>query len=101
MSSSLRGRLKALERRPASILKRIQRGELPPKDRRGWVVSCYSGERTDLRMSTCSRSLDKKGVLWEWVDLKDAEGRLAGSAYLSDEELNRWMATFPIELSQD
>jgi hypothetical protein len=43
--------------------------------------------------ATCKRSLCPDGTLWEVVRLDNGEG----GEQPTDEELNRWIASFPIE----
>lgn len=45
----------------------------------------------DLGKSTCRRSISQDGTLWEVVRL---HGSTAG---LTDEELDKWIAAFPID----
>jgi hypothetical protein len=45
----------------------------------------------DLAKSTCKRTLGSDGILWEWVKIH------GDSTELSDEELERWIATHPVE----
>jgi len=95
---TLRKRLEALEQTSVSSLEKIRNGTLPPKDRLRIVATGVAGS-VDLRSSTCRRTLHDSGVLHEFVELKEEHGELAGSEGLSAEELNRWIATFPIELA--
>ena len=54
------------------------------------IVGCVVG-KSNLGTSTCSRTMNPSGVIMELVHL---DGGLDG---LSDEDLDRWVATFPIE----
>jgi len=78
-------------------LEKIQRGALPLKDQLR-VVMTGVVRGIDLQTSTCRRTLHRNGFLWEFVELKDAAGELASNEGLSEADLNRWIATFPIEL---
>ena len=97
MNAKLKRRLEALEETSASVLEKIQRGELPPKSHLPVIVCAYVGT-PDLRNSTCRRTLYPNGHLMEFVKIKDERGVLASRKELSDEQLHRWMATFPIKL---
>ena len=98
MNAKLRRRLEALEETSCSLLEKIQSGAAPPKGRLPIIVSAYVGT-ADLRFSTCRRTLCPDGMLMEYVKIQGRQGELASCKGLSDEELDRWIATFPIKLS--
>jgi hypothetical protein len=92
----LKKRLETLEQMPGNVLKKIQMGVLPPKNRLSIVVTGVWGA-ADFSKSTCKRTLHEDGGVWEMVFLKNAQGD-AALHYENEEELNRWIASFPIEL---
>src|SRR5215469_1910222 len=98
MNAKLKRRLEALEQTSGTLLEKIQSGEMAPKSRLPVIVSCYVGT-PDLENSTCRRTLYPNGSLIEYVRINDAQGELASSKELSDDQLEQWIATFPIELS--
>jgi hypothetical protein len=69
---------------------------LPPKNRLSIVVTGVWGA-ADLSKSTGKRTLHENSHLWEIVFLKNVNGE-AALHYESEEKLNRWIASFPIEL---
>lgn len=97
MKAALRRRIEVLEGNSVSTLEEIQSGRQPPKKRLPVIVSAYVGT-ADLHFSTCQRTLCPDGTLLEYVQLQDEHGNLASRKGLPDEELHRWIASFPIEL---
>ena len=97
MNTRLRKRLEALEHTPGSLLARIRDGLSPPKRHIPLIVSGVVGA-ADLNASRCTRTLFPDGTLWDYVWLDDGHGKLASTHGLSDEELNDWIESFPIEL---
>ena len=96
-SRTLSRRIARLEQMPGNVLKKIQSGEIPPKKVWRFVATGVWGA-ADLSQSTCERTLHEDGTVWELVFLKNAKGEGA-SHRGSEEELNQWIATFPIEPS--
>ena len=97
MKAVLRKRIAALEENSVSTLEEIQSGRRPPKKQLPVIVSAYVGT-ADLHFSTCRRTLCPDGTLLEYVQFQDEHGNMASRKGLSDEELHRWIASFPIEL---
>ena len=55
------------------------------------------GRRASLENSTCQRTLDDSGLLHEPVKVNGEHGASASDVGLSEEDLNQWIANFPIE----
>ena len=100
MNAKLKRRLEALEQTPGSLLERIRDGLTPPKQRIPFIVSGVVSV-ADLSASRCARTLCPDGTLWDYVRLDDGQGNLASTHGLSDEALNDWIESFPIELGWD
>jgi hypothetical protein len=98
MKAMFKRRLDALEQKSGNPLEQILSGALPPKNHLAMIVSSFNGP-VDLRFSTCKRTLCLDGTLLEHIRLQNERGELAYGGDLSTEELHRWTATFPIELS--
>ena len=64
-----------------------------PRDRFRLVIS-RMGRGESLENATCSRTIWPSGTLFELVRLN---GNRAGIGALSDEELDRWVDSFPIK----
>ena len=64
-----------------------------PRDRFRLVISRI-GRGESLENASCSRTIWPNGTLFEMVRLN---GNRAGLGALSDEELDRWVDSFPIE----
>jgi len=54
-------------------------------------VTSYTGQPLDLSKATCTRTLHADGHVFEWVNLH------GGDYGLSDEDLERFIQSFPIE----
>jgi hypothetical protein len=63
-----------------------------PRDRVQFVFSTIGIEQS-LENATCSRTLQPDGKVLEYVDFTRGP---KGSGKLNEEELNRWLDTFPI-----
>ena len=79
--------MRALDRR----LRRLEQLQFEPAREPIRVVISAVGSPLNLEKSTCERTLAANGLLTEFVHL---DGRRAD---LTDEELNRWIASFPME----
>ncbi|MCU1338353.1 MAG: hypothetical protein JWO19_3934 [Bryobacterales bacterium] len=80
---NLRGRLKQLERQQSQVAREPLR-----------VVVSHAGEPLDLSKATCMRTLWPNGQLMEYVNLN-------GANYgLRDEDLERFIQSFPINASE-
>ena len=64
-----------------------------PRDRIQFVFSTIGIEQS-LETATCSRTLQPDGTVLEYVDFTRGP---KGSGKLNEEELNRWLDTFPIQ----
>ena len=76
---NLKQRLRALER------------QIKPPEEPLRVVVCYPGEPADLEQAECHRQILGDGRLWEVVTLNGSDEGI------SKEELDRFVAKFPIE----
>ena len=54
-------------------------------------MTSYTGQPLDLSKATCTRTLHADGHVFEWVNLH------GGDYGLSDEDLERFIQSFPIE----
>jgi hypothetical protein len=79
----LNARLKTLERHQRQVLKEPFR-----------VVVSHVGEPLDLAKATCTRTIWPNGQLFELVNLN------GGDYGLSDEDLERFIQSFPVETSK-
>jgi hypothetical protein len=77
---NLKARLKTLERRQRQVLKEPFR-----------MVVSHAGKPLDLTKATCSRTLWPNGHLMEFVNLN------GGDYGLKDEDLERFINSFPVE----
>ena len=83
-----------------TIAKRLRRleDELGPADgkpRERWrLVVRLAGKMFDSEGPTCRRTLCPNGTLFETVSF---DGSHPGGAEPTGEELERWIATFPVE----
>jgi hypothetical protein len=84
-----------------TVIKRLARLEeqfVPPehKARKCFrLIVCRYGDKTSLENATCQRTLSPDGTVMELVELYGSnEGPDSGTA----EELDRWVAGFPIEV---
>ena|SRR5579862_798941 len=98
MNRKLKKRLEALEQRPGSLLQEIRDGRIAAKQRLPIMLTGVVG-MADLKASRCTRTLCSNGTLMDYVRLDDGHGNLASRNGLSDEELNRWIESFPIEVA--
>ena len=83
--------MKAIDRRLSRLEDRFAPDKL--RERLRMVVRTV-GIEDDFETTTCSRTLWPNGKLFEMVHLN---GHKPGSKTLSDEELDRWVESFPIE----
>jgi len=83
-----------------SVIRRLRRleGHFGPADRKPRKYLRYVVQRMEgkpgLENATCSRTLWPDGTVLEMVRLGE---RGEGQEELTDEELDRWVASFPIE----
>lgn len=59
------------------------------------LVVCRYGAKTSLENATCRRTLGPDGTVMELVELY---GSNEGPERVTAEELDRWVASFPIEV---
>ncbi|MGA2186400.1 MAG: hypothetical protein ABSH47_25575 [Bryobacteraceae bacterium] len=84
-----------------TVIKRLARLEdqfVPPdqKARKCFrLIVCRYGAKTSLENATCKRTLCPDGTVMELVELN---GSYEGSHSVTAEELDRWVASFPIEV---
>jgi len=59
------------------------------------LIVCRYGAKTSLENATCKRTLGPDGTVMELVELY---GSNEGPERVTAEELDRWVASFPIEV---
>ena len=100
MNTKTKRRLETLERRVPSglsVTQQIQAGVLRPRQGLCALIRATFGT-ADLATSKCTRTLNKDLFLTEIVELSDGHGSLGGRDGLSDQDLVRWIESFPIEM---
>lgn len=84
-----------------TIVRRLARLEdqFAPADRKPRkyyrLIVCRHGSRTGLKNATCTRTLWPDGTVAELVEMY---GSNEGPERIPDEEMDKWVASFPIEL---
>ena len=84
-----------------TVIKRLARLEdqFAPADQKARkcfrLIVCRYGAKTSLENATCKRTLCPDGTVMELVELY---GSNEGPDSVTAEELDRWVATFPIEV---
>ena len=86
--------MKTVIRRLARLEDRFAPPDQKPRKLLRIVVS-QAGSNAGLDEAECTRTLCEDGTLLEVVDLS---GRREGPARLTDEELDRWVDSFPVQV---
>jgi hypothetical protein len=82
----------------AKRLARLEEQFVPPDQKARKclrLIVCRYGAKTTLENATCKRTLSPDGTVMEFVEVF---GSNEGPDRVTDEELDRWVASFPIEV---
>ena len=84
--------MKPMNRRLSKLEHRLRPAGWKPRGLLRYLVS-RSGSKRTLEGATCQRSLWPDGTLFEMVMFPEHN---AGAAEVTDDEMERWIATFPV-----
>ena len=85
--------MRTMNRRVSKLEDRFRPAGWKPRGVWRYLVS-MSGSKLSLEGATCQRSLWSDGTLFEMVLFPEHH---AGADEVTDDELERWIATFPVQ----